>query len=77
MLEQMRAEIAAATLNRTERYKILVEDDPQMVAAIDLFPRASKLMSMATDDTSEETTPKGIKKGEQAAVGPGSTKHKR
>src|SRR5439155_6403525 len=34
MLEQVRSEIASATLGRTERYKILVEDDPQMLAAL-------------------------------------------
>ncbi|HKQ59259.1 MAG TPA: S41 family peptidase [Candidatus Eisenbacteria bacterium] len=49
MLQQVRAEIASATLGRVERYKILVEDDPQILAAFDLFPRASVLMSKAMD----------------------------
>jgi len=49
MLQQVRAEIASATIGRVERYKILVEDDPQIRAAIDLFPQASSLMSRAMD----------------------------
>jgi len=61
MLEQVRSEIASATLGRTERYKILVEDDPQMLAALNLFPRASKLMSHNTDDTMQMSTPQGFK----------------
>ena len=47
MLRQVRAEIASATLGQLERYKIVVEDDSQLNAALELFPRASKLMSMA------------------------------
>jgi len=50
MLEQVRSEIAAATIGRTERYKILVEDDPQMLAAMDLFPQAASLMARVMDD---------------------------
>jgi carboxyl-terminal processing protease len=45
MLQQLRSELASATVGQTERYKILVEDDTQLNAALDLFPRASKLMS--------------------------------
>lgn len=45
MHQQIRAELASASLGSLERYKILVEDDPQMLAAVDLFPRASKLMA--------------------------------
>ena len=45
MLQQIRAELAAATLGPLERYRILVEDDPQLNAAIDLFPQAGKLLA--------------------------------
>ncbi len=45
MLRQARAELASITLGQLERYKILVEDDTQLNAALDLFPRASKLLS--------------------------------
>jgi carboxyl-terminal processing protease len=53
MLRQVRAEIASATpsLGQIERYKILVEDDTQLNAALELFPRASKLMSLAQPET--------------------------
>jgi carboxyl-terminal processing protease len=47
MLRQVRAEIASATLGQLDRYKIVVEDDSQLNAALELFPRATKLMSMA------------------------------
>lgn len=55
MLRQTRAELASATLGSQERYRILVEDDSQLQAALDLFPRASKLMSL-TPDASRRTT---------------------
>lgn len=45
MLQQVRAEIASATLGPLDRYRILVEDDPQLTEAIDLFPQASKLLA--------------------------------
>ena len=45
MLQQMRAEIAAATLGPLDRYRILVEDDPQLIAALNLFPQAGKLLA--------------------------------
>jgi carboxyl-terminal processing protease len=44
---QMRADLASATLGQLERYRILIEDDPQLNAALETFPRASKLMSQA------------------------------
>jgi carboxyl-terminal processing protease len=53
MLQQMRAELAAATLGSLERYRILVEDDPQLIAAIDLFPEASKLLAGNFEGLSE------------------------
>jgi len=45
MLQQLRAELASATLGPLDRYKILVEDDPQLVAALNLFPHAGKLLA--------------------------------
>jgi carboxyl-terminal processing protease len=58
MLRQVRAEIASATptLGQLYRYRILVEDDTQLNAALDLFPRASRLMSMATTETPAKKT---------------------
>lgn len=55
MLRQVRMEIANATMGPTERYKILTEDDTQLRQALDLFPRASKLMSHATEVKSKST----------------------
>jgi len=50
ILRQLRSELAlAANLGQLERYRILVEDDTQLLGALDLFPRASKLMSQAVD----------------------------
>jgi hypothetical protein len=58
MLRQVRAELASATptLGQLYRYRILVEDDTQLNAALDLFPRASRLMSMATTETQAKKT---------------------
>jgi carboxyl-terminal processing protease len=70
MLEQVRAEIAATTVGRVERYKILVEDDPQMLAALDLFPRASKLMSQAGDESLGQATSKGVRGSDETAGPP-------
>lgn len=50
MLRQVRAELASATVGQTDRYRILTEDDTQLNAALDLFPRASKLMSGVMDE---------------------------
>ena len=47
MLHQVRAELASAQFGPTERYKIAVEDDQQLGSALDLFPRAQKLMADA------------------------------
>jgi carboxyl-terminal processing protease len=75
MLQQVRAEIASAAMNQTERYKILVEDDPQMLAAVDLFPRASKLMSHVVDEGRDPSAAPGMKKSDEAAARPHSGKH--
>jgi len=45
MVRQIRAELASNTLGQPERYKVLVEDDTQLNQALEMFPRASKLMS--------------------------------
>ena len=45
MLHQVRMELANLTLGPTERYKIFTEIDKQLAAALDLFPRASKLLT--------------------------------
>jgi carboxyl-terminal processing protease len=49
MVRQAREELANLTLSPLERYKIVEEDDSQLQASLELFPRASKLMSMAAD----------------------------
>ena len=69
MLQQVRAEIAAATVGRVERYRILVEDDPQMLAALDLFPQASSLMSRVMDDGKSRQAPRRDT-GAESGVGP-------
>ena len=56
ILRQLRADLAtAATLGQQARYKILVEDDVQLTAALDLFPRATKLMSLSTGEPAKAT----------------------
>ena len=50
ILRQLRSELAlAANLGQLERYRILVEDDTQLLGSLELFPRASKLMSQAVE----------------------------
>lgn len=78
MTQQVRAEIAAASMNQTERYKILIEDDPQLLQALELFPQASKLMSMAaTGDGLKQVTPPGMREADASAAGPGSGKNRK
>src|SRR5437773_12248973 len=69
MLQQVRSEIAAATIGRVERYKILVEDDPQMLAALNLFPQASSLMSRVMDDGKPHAAPRR-QNGSEASTDP-------
>jgi len=45
MLHQVRMELANLTLGPLERYRIFSEIDNQMQSALELFPRASKLLS--------------------------------
>jgi carboxyl-terminal processing protease len=70
MLEQIRAELASATLSQQERYKILTEDDPQILGSLELFPRASKLMSGIVDDGTEKPGTKPVRKSQDAAAAP-------
>ena len=49
VVRQVRAELASATLGSLDRYRIAVEDDSQLNAALDLFPRAQKLMAGVVD----------------------------
>ncbi len=46
MLRQVRSELASATLGNLDRYKIAIEDDTQLNAALELFPRAARLMAL-------------------------------
>jgi carboxyl-terminal processing protease len=58
ILRQLRSELAlAANLGQLERYKILVEDDSQLQAALELFPRASKLMSQSVEPPNKRGRP--------------------
>lgn len=49
MLWQVRAELASATLGSEARYKVITEQDDQLTSALDLFPRASRLLSGGVD----------------------------
>ena len=49
MLKQVRMELANNAFGPLERYKIFTEDDAQLQEALELFPRASKLMSQALE----------------------------
>jgi hypothetical protein len=57
MLRQLRSEFASATVGSTERYRILVEDDSQLNAALDLFPRAAKLVTGMVGKEEHAKTP--------------------
>jgi carboxyl-terminal processing protease len=58
IVRQLRSELAlAANLGQLERYRILVEDDTQLQGALELFPRASKLMSQAVEPPSKRGRP--------------------
>jgi carboxyl-terminal processing protease len=49
MLNQVRGEIASATNGQQERYKVLIENDTQLNAALQEFGKASQLMSQALE----------------------------
>ena len=48
ILHQTRMELANLAMGPTERYKIFTEIDTQLQAALDLFPRAAKLIAQNT-----------------------------
>jgi carboxyl-terminal processing protease len=56
MTRQLRAEFASATVGQTAAYRIRVEDDTQLNAALDLFPRAAKLMAGSLETTQGKRT---------------------
>ena len=58
MLRQVRAEIAGATLTPTDRYRILEEEDSQLIAALDLFPQAARLMALGAAEPAAKAPPK-------------------
>jgi len=66
ILRQLRADLAtSANLGQTARYRILVEDDTQLNAALDLFPQAAKVMSLSlgpAPKTGRGTKPVGVKR---------------
>ena len=80
MQRQVRAELASATLGSLPRYRILVEDDTQLNAALDMFPRASALLAGNFDEAAGKTV-KGADKGgaakdpKKAANSSGGGKH--
>lgn len=64
ILRQLRADLAtSAKLGPTARYKILVEEDVQLNAALELFPQATKLMSLSVEtEKSGGLRPTGVKR---------------
>lgn len=63
ILWELRMDLAtAASLGQAARYRILVEDDVQLKAALDLFPRAAKLMSLAHEDETKAARREGAAK---------------
>jgi carboxyl-terminal processing protease len=68
MLQQVRMDLAAATLGPLERYKILVENDTQLNAALELFPRASKLMSGVIDASTDRSLSPTIQQKTEATA---------
>jgi carboxyl-terminal processing protease len=65
MVQQIRAELASATSGSLDRYRILVEDDPQLNTALELFPQASKLLA----GNMEPPTDKAVKPGNRKPTG--------
>ena len=69
MHQQVRAELASATLGALDRYKILVEDDTQLNSALELFPRAGALLAGNFDEAAGKSNGKsGSKKDEKKAA---------
>jgi carboxyl-terminal processing protease len=58
ILRQLRADLAtSANLGQTVRYRILVEDDVQLNAALGLFSQATKLMSLSLGEPAKAVKP--------------------
>jgi carboxyl-terminal processing protease len=76
MLQQMRAELASATLGALERYKVLIEDDPQLNAAIDLFPQATKLLAGNLEGLLDKDVKPGDRKTPSTAGGAPTPKNR-
>jgi carboxyl-terminal processing protease len=58
ILRQLRADLStSANLGQTARYRILVENDVQLNAALDLFPQATKLMSLSLGGPAKAVKP--------------------
>jgi len=80
MLRQVRAELARATLTALDRYRIAVEDDAQLNAALDLFPKAQRLLALAkTGHAADESATAEDRKGganKKAAPGEVAPKQK-
>jgi carboxyl-terminal processing protease len=53
---QVRVELAGATLGAVERYKVVIEEDTQLTAALGLFPRASALLAGNFDEAMKKPT---------------------
>ena len=66
ILRQLRADLAtSANLGQSVRYRILVEDDVQLSAALGLFPQATKLMSLSLGEPAKagkRSRPVGVKR---------------
>jgi carboxyl-terminal processing protease len=75
MMQQMRAEIASATLGPLDRYRILVEDDPQLNAALQLFPQATKLLAGNFDAVGDKNGHPVRLKTPETANGPSNNKN--
>src|SRR5262245_54081556 len=70
MMQQVRAELASASFGSLERYRILVEDDPQLNAALELFPQASKLLAGNFESTGDKAVKSGNRKTPATANAP-------
>jgi carboxyl-terminal processing protease len=58
ILRQLRADLStSANLGQAARYRILVENDVQLNAALDLFPQATKLMSLSLGGPAKAVKP--------------------
>jgi carboxyl-terminal processing protease len=55
---RVRVELAGNLFNVQESYKILVEDDTQLLQALELFPKASELLAMSTQAGKGESSAK-------------------